>query len=305
MSAIRDGEAYASWFWLTLVSGAPPSGWFVIPNLPAHRSAWYLSKHEKDLAISRLGRARTQTWDLSVFRRVLLSWQFYLLPFIFMLYSLSVQSLLNNVMALWMKSRGYSVIQQNNYPTAIYATAIVGTVLYCLVSDRIRSRWQPSLAIALTFVVGHAVLLGTTADAAHFFAFYLLGTTYAPQALWYSWMADVTAHDLQLRAITTGFMNSFDFAFVTWWPLVFYPVTDAPHFEKGYVASLVTGALVIPLVGVIAFLERRDTAAGKIGRTFDHDADQAEYEPSSSRTVSEGEGLGVPNVVATQLPAKL
>lgn len=284
------------------------SGWFVIPNLPVHKSAWYLSKQEKELAIARLGKTRAHTWDASVFRRVLLSWQFYLLPFIFMLYSLSVQSLLNNVMALWMAARGYSVIQQNNYPTAIYATAIVGTIAYCLVSDKIRSRWQPSLAIGLTFVVGHAVLLGVPldADGARFFAFYLLGTTFAPQALWYSWMADVTAHDLQLRAITTGFMNSFDFAFVTWWPLIFYPVTDAPDFEKGYIASLVTGFLVIPLIGVIATLEKRDRKAGKIGRTFeeeeDGDGSAASRITSSCRTHSGEDGPDVTDVAAVQLP---
>jgi MFS transporter, ACS family, pantothenate transporter len=84
-------------------------------------------------------------------------------------------------------------------------------------------------------------------------------------------MADVTAHDIQLRAITTGFMNSFDFAFVTWWPLVFYPVTDAPNYERGYIASLVTGSLVIPFIGLITFLERRDRAAGKIGMTYRDD----------------------------------
>jgi len=78
-------------------------------------------------------------------------------------------------------------------------------------------------------------------------------------------MADVTAHDVQLRAITTGFMNSFDFAFVTWWPLVFYPVTDAPHYEKGYISSLVTGAMVVPFVVLIAYLEKRDRRAGKLG----------------------------------------
>ena len=103
-------------------------------------------------------------------------------------------------------------------------------------------------------------------DAAYFAAFYLLGTTYAPQALWYSWMADLTAHDVQLRAITTGFMNSFDFAFVSWWPLVFYPVTDAPDYRRGYVASLVTGSLTIPLVLLIAYLEKRGRARGTIGR---------------------------------------
>lgn len=82
-------------------------------------------------------------------------------------------------------------------------------------------------------------------------------------------MADVTAHDIQLRAITTGFMNSFDFAFVTWWPLIFYPVTDAPNYEKGYIASLVTGSLVVPFIGLITYLEKRDRAAGRIGMTHD------------------------------------
>lgn len=170
-------------------------------------------------------------------------------------------------MALWMRSRGYTMIQQNNYPTGIYATAIVATVAYSLISDQIKSRWECSLAIGLTFILGSGILVGNPrTDAGHFFAFYVLGTTYSPQALWYAWMADVTAHDLQLRAITTGFMNSFDFAFTTWWPLIFYPVTDAPNFTKGYISSLVTGAATIPFVLLIAFLDRRDTVRGLIGR---------------------------------------
>lgn len=188
------------------------------------------------------------------------------------MYSLSIQAVRNNVPQLWMKSRGYSLVQQNNYPTGIYACAIVGTIVYAVWSDRIQSRWPPSLAIGATFIVACAVLVaGPDHDGAMFFAFFLLGTTYAPQALWYSWMADVTAHDVQLRAITTGWMNSFDFAFVTWWPLIFYPVTDAPDYRKGYIASLVTGAAVIPFILLIAYLEKRDRALGKIGREFDQD----------------------------------
>jgi ACS family pantothenate transporter-like MFS transporter len=146
----------------------------------------------------------------------------------------------------------------------------VGTIFYSILSDRIQSRWQCSLAVGVTFVLGSAILIANPkADSAHFFAFYLLGTTYAPQALWYSWMADVTSHDLQLRAITTGFMNSFDFCFVTWWPLIFYPVTDAPNYRKGYIASIVTGSLILPLVLVIAFLEKRGLKNGTLGRSFD------------------------------------
>lgn len=184
-------------------------------------------------------------------------------------YSLCVQSLGNNVMQLWMASRGYSVIQQNNYPTAVYAVGIAATFLYTTISDRIRSRWECSLAVGVTFVVGSAILVAHPAhDAGFFAAFYLLGSTYAPQALWYSWMADLTAQDVQLRAITTGFMNSFDFAFVSWWPIIFYPVTDAPDYHKGYIASLVTGFLTIPCILTIAWLEKRGRAKGEIGRVF-------------------------------------
>lgn len=183
-------------------------------------------------------------------------------------YSLVVQALGNNVMPLWMASRGYSLVQQNNYPTAIHGTGIIATFIYCYISDKLQSRWQCSLAIGFTFIITSGILVSSpTSDGAYFFAFYFMGTTYAPQALWYSWMADLTAHDLQLRAITTGFMNSFDFAFVTWWPLVFYPVTDAPDYRKGYIASLVTGCLTIPVIGLIAVLERRARREGVVGRT--------------------------------------
>ena len=108
-------------------------------------------------------------------------------------------------------------------------------------------------------------------------------------------MADVTAHDVQLRAITTGFMNSFDFAFVTWWPLIFYPVTDAPHYRKGYISSLVTGTLILPLVVLIAYLERRGLRNGTLGRKFE------EGRESAREASEESEGV----VVAGNLPSKL
>ncbi len=134
----------------------------------------------------------------------------------------------------------------------------------------------------LHFVVESAILIANPrADSAHFSAFYFLGTTYAPQALWYSWMTDVTIHDLQLRAITTGFMSSFDFAFATWWPLIFYPVTDAPNYRKGYIASIVTGALIIPLVLLIAFLEKQ--AVKRKTSDMDSESDQADIQRSDEQ----------------------
>lgn len=264
-------------------------GWFFIPDLPTHRSAWFLTTAEKDAAATRLGVVKKESWDLTVFKRVLLAWQFWLLPLIFMLYSLCVQAILNNVMQFWMASRGYTVIQQNNYPTGIYATGIVATFVYAAISDRLQSRWQAYLALGVTYIIAPAILVSRpSTDAGYFFAFYLLGTGYAPQALWYTWMADLTSHDVQLRAITTGFMNSFDFAFVSWWPLIFFPATDAPDFDKGYISSLVTGTLTIPFIILIAYLERQGRDRGEIGRYFEdhieHQVDgEVEGETSASR----------------------
>lgn len=165
-----------------------------------------------------------------------------------------------------MASRGYTTIQQNNYPTGIGGPAILATIAYAVISDKLQSRWEVSIAIGLTFVIGSAILVSSpSTDAGYFVAFYLLGSGFACQAVWYSWMADVTAHDFQLRAITTGFMNSLDMAFSIWWPLIFFPATDAPDFRKGYIASLITGALTLPFIGVIAYLEKRDRTKGAIG----------------------------------------
>ncbi|GIZ49520.1 hypothetical protein CKM354_001255000 [Cercospora kikuchii] len=300
----REGEGLPAWRLIFVVVAAMTIpfavfGWFAIPDLPEHKAARYLTEEEKDLAAKRLGEVGKTEWDWSVLRRVLLSWQFYLLPLVFMLYSLVVQAIGNNVMPLWMKSRGYSLVQQNNYPTIVHATGIVATFAYCYISDKLRSRWQCSLAIGFTFIISSAILVSNpSSDGVYFFAFYLLGTTYAPQALWYSWMADLTGHDLQLRAITTGFMNSFDFAFVTWWPLIFFPVTDAPNYRKGYVASLVTGCLTIPVLITIAKLEKRGRTEGTIGRGFaedDQGYESPDHEPWEQTPWTPASGSHVPN----------
>ncbi len=77
-------------------------------------------------------------------------------------------------------------------------------------------------------------------------------------------------------------MNSFDFAFVTWWPLIFYPVTDAPNYRKGYIASIITGALILPLVLVITYLEKQGIKNGTIGRKDEREESGGEESESGN-----------------------
>jgi len=86
-----------------------------------------------------------------------------------------------------------------------------------------------------------------------------------------------------------------DFAFVTWWPLIFYPVTDAPNYRKGYIASIVTGSLILPLVGVIAYLERKGKADGKLGRIAVSSSSTEEEDDDGEQPEGRIEALHVPD----------
>lgn len=43
-----------------------------------------------------------------------------------------------------------------------------------------------------------------------------------------------------------------------WWPLLFYPATDAPRFKKGMIAMICTCAATLGVTWLVWFLERRE-----------------------------------------------
>lgn len=43
-----------------------------------------------------------------------------------------------------------------------------------------------------------------------------------------------------------------------WWPLVFYPATDAPRFKKGMIAMLAVAAATLVVTWLVWYLERRE-----------------------------------------------
>ena len=84
-----------------------------------------------------------------------------------------------------------------------------------------------------------------------------------------------------------GFINSFDLAFVTWWPLIFYPLTAAPNYRNVYIASITTGALILPLILGTAYLEKREIKKGTLGRKFES---EERAEEGSRETEGESDG---------------
>jgi MFS transporter, ACS family, pantothenate transporter len=56
-----------------------------------------------------------------------------------------------------------------------------------------------------------------------------------------------------------------------WWPLIFYPATDAPKFHKGMIAMMCICIATLGVTWLVWFLERREWRLyGKPGETERH-----------------------------------
>ncbi len=53
-------------------------------------------------------------------------------------------------------------------------------------------------------------------------------------------------------------MNMWNNVINAWWPLVFYPATDAPRFTKGMWAMIGTCIATLAVTWLVWFLERRE-----------------------------------------------
>lgn len=59
-----------------------------------------------------------------------------------------------------------------------------------------------------------------------------------------------------------------------WWPLVFYPATDAPRFTKGMWAMIGTALATLLVTALVYTLERREKRQKQAAQTADEEADE-------------------------------
>ena len=91
-----------------------------------------------------------------------------------------------------------------------------------------------------------------------FFAWYLAGASYAGQATTFAWANQICADDHAARGIVLASMNMWNNVVNAWWPLVFYPATDAPRFTKGMWAMIGTAIATLCVTALVYYLERRE-----------------------------------------------
>ncbi|KAI0068919.1 MFS general substrate transporter [Artomyces pyxidatus] len=263
-----DGKAGRSgWRWLFIIDGIitlPIAfyGFSIFPDVPTTTKAFYLSKEERLLSSSRLDATDTTrsplSWNLA--KRVLTRWRWYACSLLFAVSGETESFGSNNLMGLWLKAiGGYTVEQVDYYPSGMTAFAIVSTLVCATWTDRSQARWPVLVYMSVaTAIAAICILVWSSPTGLKFFAYYLAGASYSGQATTFAWANQICADDQQERAIVLASMNMWNNVVNAWWPLVFYPATDAPRFRKGMIAMLATCAATLAVTWLVWYLERRE-----------------------------------------------
>ena len=72
-----------------------------------------------------------------------------------------------------------------------------------------------------------------------------------------------------------------------WWPLVFYPATDAPRFHKGMITMICTCAATLGVTWLVWYLERREWRIKAIQKQSDQEERQNDYYETKERASDE------------------
>lgn len=189
-------------------------GYMIFPGHPQTTKSKLLTAEEKRLALERLPEPDIARGNLdwSLLRRLVSSWEFYLLPLLAALAGDTEMYADNSILALWLKSLGTYSVQQINYiPTAVYGLAIVSILVCSWYADYFKRSWgqvQVGIFLAITAIISGAIMLKPPTYASKFFALYLNGIELGFRAVLFAWANEIMRMDDGKRAVIIGLMNA-------------------------------------------------------------------------------------------------
>ncbi|VDB96969.1 unnamed protein product [Peniophora sp. CBMAI 1063] len=261
-----DGRS--GWRWLFIIDGIitlPIAlyGFLVFPDLPATTKAFYLTEEERLLSAERLedvSDVKRHKLSWGVFKRVLGRWRWYGCSLLFAISGETESFGSNNIMGQWLSAiGGYSVENVDYYPSGMTAFAIVSTLAAATLTDRNQKRWMVLVYMSVACIFAAiCILVWSSPTWLKFVAYYVAGASYAGQATTFAWANQICADDDQERAIVLASMNMWNNVVNAWWPLVFYPATDAPRFRKGAIAMIAVCVATLGATWLVWCLEKRE-----------------------------------------------
>ncbi|KAF2184029.1 MFS general substrate transporter [Zopfia rhizophila CBS 207.26] len=259
----------AGWRWLFIIDGIISlpiafAGFFIFPGLPSSKKPWWLTEAQHELAKRRVkdvGIEPSKKLDFSVIKRTLRRWEFYMgvSAYTFFLSS----SYPHGQMALWLKDLAskygtYSVPQINTIPTGAQGVSVIAALLatsLCMTYPL----WSIfSIVQAIYMFANVCLLVWVIPKDLHFTCYYLLGVSAAVTPILMPFINMAMRDDAEARAVTVGAMLTAGWAVYSFYPIVVFPVIEAPRWTKGYSVNVAFVFMTWFLFCVGQYLYRKD-----------------------------------------------
>ncbi|QPG76084.1 hypothetical protein FOA43_003470 [Brettanomyces nanus] len=241
-------------------------GFVCFPDISGRSSSLFFSDEEKKLAIDRLPPKPQTKFDLSVIKRVLGRWHWWLFSLLWVFGGENESYVTNTLFAIWLQDQGYSISQRNNYPMGIYGIGVLSTLFTAIYVDLTGAKyhWHVAIWITVALLVSTVLLLCKPLTPAYVFAAqYLAGISFSGQAAFFAWANVVCYNDLEERAIVLASMNMWSSVVNSFWSILFYKASSAPKFAEGCYAMLGTIFSGLFVAGAIRFLQIKEERQDK------------------------------------------
>ncbi|KAL4982960.1 major facilitator superfamily domain-containing protein [Aspergillus falconensis] len=279
MTAIHSGmNGYAGllgWQWVFIIDGiitCPIAimGYLYFPDVPEQTKARWISESEKRLALERLPPKKEDGHNInpwSLAKRVFGSPTFYVLCFFSMICSALEAYCQQNLYLLWLKhfaaEGSFTQSQVNTYPLGIQAMGIVSNISAAIYIDATGQRVPMGiLACGLQLISTIILLVPSSGWGATMFAFYLAGSSFIVNPLLFGWANIICQRggDDARRSVILTSMNSLAQILYTFWGIALFPADAVPYWRNGYISMIVVIVLLIGILWVVLWLDRRTAA---------------------------------------------
>ncbi|KAF2874279.1 major facilitator superfamily domain-containing protein [Massariosphaeria phaeospora] len=239
----------AGWRWLFVIDGIISlpialAGFAIFPGLPSSARPWWLTEEQHGLArrrVREVGIEPSGRLGWGIVRRTAGRWEFWIgvAAYTFFLSS----SYPHGQMALWLKDlatkhNAYTIPQINTIPTGAQGVSVIAALLatsLCIIYPL----WAIFSIVQTIYLFANVCLLiWVIPKGLHFACYYLLGVSAAITPILLPFINMALRDDAEARAITVGAMLTAGWAVFSFYPIVVFPVIEAPRWPKGYSVNI-------------------------------------------------------------------
>ncbi|RVX66581.1 hypothetical protein B0A52_09458 [Exophiala mesophila] len=256
---------------------------FFLPDTPGTaKPSWVFTERDIEIARERMAKAgrvaEGKPYTFKVILGYLTSWKTLLFTLIFAQQSFTTQPFTSFV--FWLKAHNkkgqppvYTIAQINEYPTIGNAFVAAYSLTAVWVSDGpLRGRRWPVIifsnlvGIAIFTLLAVTPVFGPFRHRAPLYIVANIGPSCVPLIM--AWMAELISDNAEQRAFTAASMNTLQYTFNAWVPLVWFQQVHQPNVTPGNRGAAVVAGFNVLVFSTIAFLanrERKQKAQGKTG----------------------------------------